>query len=76
MSQAFGSKPKTATAGANSKSIGRVGTAGASVSIKTIKISPLSNLRLTRINLERCKLNIQRSCHSHEEIQTVRLSSR
>ena len=32
MSQAFGSKPKTATAGANSKSIGRVGTAGASVS--------------------------------------------
>ena len=32
MSQAFGSKPKTATAGANSKSIGRTGTAGASVS--------------------------------------------
>ena len=35
MSQAFGSKPKTATAGANSKSIGRTGTAGASVSTKT-----------------------------------------
>lgn len=68
MSQAFGSKPKTATAGANSKSIGRVGTAGASVSIKIETIQHLPNIRLILINIERCKLNIQRSCYSHEEI--------
>ena len=65
MSQAFGSKPKTATAGANSKSIGRTGTAGASVSTA---ISTLPNFLLTRLKIERCKFNIQRSCHSHEEI--------
>ena len=44
MSQAFGSKPKTATAAANSKSIGRVGTAGASVSTKNRKNSLLIKL--------------------------------
>jgi hypothetical protein len=44
------------------------GTAGASVSIKIETIQHLPNIRLILINLERCKLNIQRSCYSHEEI--------
>ncbi len=36
MSQPFGNKPKTATAPANSKSVGRVGTAGAAATVSLL----------------------------------------